>query len=112
MDSKFFTGLYSVLEKQGVGVLIVVVIIAWMSGILPFKLFCLPPESAQERATRTQIDTKIAEVLERMYTQLDRIDKRDHIEKCARIADKTIRDICLEISVPGGTVQTHKGTRT
>lgn len=92
----------SVLEKQGVGVLIILVIIAWMSGLLPFKLFCTPPETKQERQERLDLDKQIAGLLGRQTDILVRIDQRDHIEKCSRITDKTIRDICLDVSVPGG----------
>ena len=97
---KFLQFGQNLLEKQGVGVLIIVVILGWMSGILPFKLFCVPPESVEQRERQQSVLLKVATLLERQTELLDRIDKREHIERCSRIQDKIIRDICLDVSLP------------
>jgi len=98
--------LMTVLEKQGLGVVIVGFFMGIITGWLPCKVcdqymareHIIVSQEADRKQVVTAV-TKIAEAMTAQTASIARMDTRDAIYTCARIADKDARIACIEVAV-------------
>lgn len=112
MTEKFLSGLYAILEKQGLAVALVLVGVLWASGLMPFRL-CEPQVAQQqiiESLQRQSVEDRRISAIDREATlksmteiakAINRIDSRDAIRTCAQIPAGEARIACIEVAVRG-----------
>jgi len=105
--------LLTLLEKQGLAVVIVGFGIGWITGWVPCRLCDLHAAqgqviaaqevdrraAAQDRKEFIGAVAKIAEAMTAQTASIARMDTRDAIYTCSRIADKDARISCIEVAV-------------
>jgi hypothetical protein len=98
--------LYTLLERQGLAVVLVLVGLLWATGLLPFRV--CESASSQRAALealerdRSQIAQAISDISRAIAEQTkvaQRMDSRDSIRTCSLIADKEARLSCLNVAV-------------
>lgn len=91
----------SLLEKQGLAVVLVGVGVLWASGWLPFKV-CEPQVSQSGIISVMEQDRKqMADAIKGIALAVQRMDSRDAIRTCAAIVDKDARVSCIQVAVTG-----------
>src|SRR6185436_9133204 len=100
--------LLTLLEKQGLAVVIVFFMIGWITGWVPCRLCDQHMAQGQviqaadtDRKQFIGAVSKIAEAMTAQTATLARIDTRDSIYTCSRITDKDARVACIEVAVTG-----------
>ncbi len=112
MSDKLISGLYGILEKQGLAVVLVLIGVLWSSGLMAFRL--CEPQAAQQQAieamTKQAAEDRRAAAEDRaawlksiteVAQAINRIDARDGIRTCAQIGDKEARISCIKVAVRG-----------
>lgn len=89
----------TLLEKQGLAVVLVGVGILWASGWLPFKV-CEPQTSMATIVASMERDRgQLADAIRGIAIAVARMDSRDAIRTCGSIVDKEARIACIQVVI-------------
>jgi len=97
--SKLVPIMLTLLEKQGLAVVLLGFTIGWVSGWIPFRL-CEPQVVQGQVIQAMERDRgEVTRAVNTIATAVARMDARDAIKTCSSIFDKDARVACIQVAV-------------